>query len=1824
MASAHGNEEKNSLEFKENKGQWDSRVLYKADIQGGSLFLEEKGFSYTLFNSQQLFDVHELEHDKGPEVANRAKINFHGLRVEFLNAKLSKPLGEQLFDGYSNYFIGNKSEKWTSFVNGYRRIRYTSLYPDINMEVYSDHGSPKYDFIVQPHGDYRQVVMKYSGADHMLIDADGALVINTSVGIFSELKPYAYQMFLGKKKEVQCNFILKGSEVSFKVGNYDASLPLIIDPVVVASTYSGSTSTTYGHTAAYDDLGNILTGGRSFGTGYPITPGAFDGTFGGNVDIAITKLNPTGSSRIYSTYLGGNDQEYVHSMFSLANFDLLVYGSCFSTDYPTSAGCYDNTHNGGSDIVVTRLNSTGSALLGSTFIGGTANDGQNNIPYNYGDTFRGEIIADAAGTIYLASFTSSNNFPATAGALDATYNGGQDGVIIKLNASFASLGWATYVGGSADDAALGLKLDFSGFGLYISGATASLNFPVLPGAIHPTFLGGGMDGWVMYLASTGNFALASSYIGTAGYDQAYFLQLDASNNVYLYGITEGNLPITPGCYGVASGNIFIMKFLYDFSSVIFQTCLGAASAANFSPTAFLVDNCNKVYISGFGSVSGYAITPNAIPSIGAFYVAVINQDATALVFATYYGAGGDHVDGGTSRFDSRGVIYQGVCTGSNTFPTLPGSVATTKGAGAGWDIAVFKIDMQFVDITANGTVSPSNTGCAPFTANFTNTSVSGSVQMIYSWNYDDGSLLDSTKNPSHVFTAPGVYDVCCVVFDSLTCNLRDTVCIQITVTSGPADPFPADTVLCPGGLIVLDALNPGATYAWNTGAATQSINVNAAGLYYVDISYPGCNRRDSILVNTLSSISIGPDLTVCDTSTILLNPGVSGATYLWSTAAITQTISVTTSGTYWVQVSSGSCLLRDTMLATVDALPQINLGTDTTLCPTQTILLDASSNGATYLWSDGTTAQTLNATQSGVYWVQASNGLCIDRDSIDVNFSIPLSSSADTTLCSGQNFTIQSNGVGVLTWSDGSSGTSLSVNANGIYWVQSNDNGCIQRDTTIVTFAALPSINFGADDVLCPGDSIILNAFNTGASYVWNTGASTSAITVFAPGNFIVTASIGSCSSGDTINITSEPTLILQADTSLCENESVTLSTNLVGNYTWSQGSTTSSILVSQTGQYVLTLSTANCIQKDTVNVTVQALPVVNFGGDDVLCPGDSVVLNAFNAGAAYTWNTGSTASSITVSGAGNYIVVAAIGLCSATDTINITFEPKLILPADTLLCENESISLSTNLVGNYSWSQGSTTSSILVNQTGQYILTLTTPNCIQKDTVNVTVQALPIVNFGGDKVLCPGDSIILNAYNSGSSYTWSTGSTDSAITVFNSGNYFVTAAIGLCSAADTINITFEPKLVLQDDTLLCENESISLSTNLVGNYAWSQGSTTSSILVNQTGQYVLTLSTINCVQKDTVNVTVQALPVVDFGGDTTLCPNANLLLDATNLNANYSWQDGSTNSQFLVNAAGTYFVNVSIDRCTSGDTIEVDYVPTLVGLTDEQICSPQTTLLTATIPGTYLWSNGSNAASIQVSQTGTYSLIVNSSGCLQYDTVDVDVRLAPEVDLGLDTVLCEGESIVLDAANAGATYDWSEGSSSQQINVSSTNNYFVLVDDGFCIGNDTILVTVADFENLQSVVSICEKFEVTLEAQKAGNLFLWSTGATTVSIVVKDSGIYWVETKIDRCFVRDTIIVEGTPGFNQIFLPSAFTPTSDRKNDIYYGVGENLVEYKLMIYNRWGQLVFESAAPNVGWDGWFNDKECPAGVYAYKVSYRTPCSKNQIEEKLGTIMLLR
>ncbi|MBL7925047.1 MAG: gliding motility-associated C-terminal domain-containing protein, partial [Bacteroidia bacterium] len=456
-------------------------------------------------------------------------------------------------------------------------------------------------------------------------------------------------------------------------------------------------------------------------------------------------------------------------------------------------------------------------------------------------------------------------------------------------------------------------------------------------------------------------------------------------------------------------------------------------------------------------------------------------------------------------------------------------------------------------------------------------------------------------------------------------------------------------------------------------------------------------------------------------------------------------------------------------------------------------------------------------------------------------------------------------------------------------------------------------------------------------------------------------------------------------------------------------------------------------------------------------------------------------------------------------------------------------------------------------------------------------------------------------------------------------GVYGTTVAYGRCSATDTIQVDYVPLLPQLPDSNLCAPNTLTLNAGMAGSYVWSTGSTAAAVVVSQSGQYVLTVTTAGCIQRDTASVNVQAAPVVDFGGDTVLCPGASLQLDASNAGATYLWQDGSSAPSFLVNASGLYWVNVAFGTCTEQDSVQVVYEPLLELGPDTSICEGAAYTLSSPLPGlAYNWSDGSTSASISPALSGTYALTLTTQFCVQRDSLELTILPVPEVDLGPDSVLCEGESITLDAGNPGSAYTWSNGSATQQVLVELSGNYIVEVNDGFCTGSDTVLITVAEFDNLQSSISICNEFEVILEAQKGGSTFLWSTGATSASITVQDTGVYWVETKIGRCSVRDTVAVEGAPGFSQVYLPRAFTPNRDGKNDQFFGLGERLEDYSLRVYNRWGQEVFQTSESMLGWDGTYDGMEAPTGMYVYKVVYKTPCSQNRPSEKMGTVMLIR
>ncbi len=1092
-----------SLKFQKNEGQWNKKVVYKTELGHGAVFLETNKFTYLQFLDKDFDKHHHYMHEKNSDFEN-SYFHGHAWEVSFLESNTPNSISGdiELTEKY-NYFIGNDTSKWAGNVSAYYAVTYKELYDGINLKVYSESGNFKYDFIVSPMSSPKQIKLNYNGLDKIKIK-DNKLILQTSVGDFTELEPYSYQIINGKKKQVKCKYVLKNSIVSFVFPEgYNSNYELIIDPILVAATLSGSTTENFGHTATYDNNGNIYTGAIAFGSGYPTTIGAFQTSFTAFWhNIAISKFSPDGSTLIYATYIGGSTGENPHSLIVNDNEELFILGTTDSNDYPVTTTSYDNTYNGGTDIVVTHLNSTGSSLIGSTYIGGTSDDGLNTLTFNYGDQYRGEIILDNLGNCYIASFSQSIDFPTTTGAYQNTFGGGIDGVVFSMTPDLSTLNWSTYIGGTGDEVTLGLKISSTG-DVFICGATD--NQFITPTGYQTSFQGGNTDSFIIKLNPLGNSILNSTFWGTTSNDEAFFIDLDINDDVYIYGLSDGGTsPVTPTVYSNPNSSAYIAKFDNSLSSLLLSTVIGDnTSTSPFVPIAFMVDNCDYIYISGHSAVSNLNTTSNAIQTTGGFYIAVFEPNLTALNYATYYG--GQHVDGGTSRFDPKGVIYQAVCT-LNSFNTTPGAYSSFYPSGL-WDIGVFKIDFETITLSASATVTPSDTGCAPFTVNFIN----GSNGNFYEWDFGDGSAISNSFEPSHTYTSPGSYNVTLIAHDSASCTLSDTSYLNITVLPSFSLDLGNDTSFC-NGTMVLNASNTGLNYTWQDGSTNQTYTVTNSGIYYVEVDNGYCSIIDSIHVVIEGPIvDLGPDITTCD-SIITLDPGNIGATYLWHDNSTNQQVNVNTPGIYWVEVTSNNCTNSDTIEIFQDSLI-LNLPNDTLLCYNTSLNLDAQNVGVNYNWSTGENTQTITIDNEGEFWVSINQGVCSATDTIKIEYYTPIANFTynDTAVCGPVeiNFTdlstsIPSDSITMWNWSLENISFSTNQNANYIFTNSGTYNVTLQVTTNLgcqatysnlidVTSYPQPIADFTfSPSIIYEGDEITFNNLSTNANnWFWNFGDST-------------------------------------------------------------------------------------------------------------------------------------------------------------------------------------------------------------------------------------------------------------------------------------------------------------------------------------------------------------------------------------------------------------------------------------------------------------------------------------------------------------------------------------------------------------------------------------------------------------------------------------------------------------------------------------------------------------------------------------------------------------
>jgi gliding motility-associated-like protein len=1169
LASAAAAHQRPAVEYVENRGQWDQRAHFRGSLGAGNVYLEPGRFAFSFLAASDLDAAHEFS--RAPRTGNSdLPIRGHAWFMEFVGAQHVIPEGVQLQPHYYSFFLGSDPDRWASAAQVFGGVKYRDIYPGIDLLVHQGSGNFKYDFRVEPGVSPDLITLEFEGTDGMEL-RDGQLILRTSIGEFIENRPYAFQVTGGQVTEVACRYVLDGNVIRFAFPEgYDETIELVVDPELIASTLSGASgASNYGHSATFDIAGNIYTGCISFGAGYPTTSGAFDTSHNGATDFGLSKLSPDGSQLLWATYIGGSSGEYPHSLWATDQGELFAYGSSSSPNFPTTSGAYDTSHNGGVDIVVVKVSSDGTQLLGSTFIGGTSGDGQNSASVNYGDNYRGEIILDLNGKVMITSCSSSADFPVTPGAFQPALAGLQDAVFCRLNSTLTALEVSTYIGSSGNDMGFGLRMNSAG-NVYIAGMAGGANFPLTPGAYQSGFLGGGggwngggMDGFVVRLNGNATILQRSTLLATTEGDQCFFIDLDNDENVFVYG-QGGDFPVVGTVYSNPGSKQFITKLNADLTSVMLSTVVGSGGGwggYDFVPDAFLVDVCNNIYISSYQASGSLPTTGDALYTTGGFYLAVFSEELEALEYGTFYT--GNHVDGGTSRFDKNGTVYQAVCSGGG-FATTPDAWATTQSTG--WDIAVFKIDFDVSGVNSAITV-PDLSGCAPYEAQFQNFSVGNQ----FFWDFGDGGTSTEFE-PLHVYEEPGVYTVMMIASDEMSCNLADTATFVISIST-PVDYYPSFQYEMDCATMTVTTTNTTGydflDYIWDMGDGTvlEADNVshvyNAPGEYEVTLLAidNGCESDEEatqtvVVFNEVVAVIPNADAEGCAPFPVSLTATAPGALYTWDFGDGSPPVSgnsvshtYTLPGSYTLTLSAegtDGCTGYDeaTSLVVVIAPPPIDAAFDANQI-NDCVLLQmegtdmSTGDGLSYLWNfgDGMSSQEQNVahtySQPGNYTVTLTVTEPVCGTSDQAIFPLTLLGQLDL---------------------------SLPPNRFICYYEESTDLSAVD-----------------------PGP---------GTTYLWSTGETSPSIEVSTPGVYAVTAFFNNCSYTHEVELSVGPERPVFRTLEFCEGSNQYLEIPAGGGswYSWCTGETTQGITIQDGGEYCFEYADENgCLQEGHITATLNA-----------------------------------------------------------------------------------------------------------------------------------------------------------------------------------------------------------------------------------------------------------------------------------------------------------------------------------------------------------------------------------------------------------------------------------------------------------------------------------------------------------------------------------------------------------------------------------------------------------------------------------------------------------
>ena len=691
------------LSFEANQGQTDRNIKFLSRGPGFTIFLAptEVVLSLTRNGASPKLVSASLA-TEAPRASSPPKGSATVVRWQLLHANPRATVaGMDELRGKINYFLGQDPTKWRRNIPTYAKVRAHDVYPGVDVVYYGTQRQVEFDVLVAPSADPDAILFHVEGADRLVIDRQGDLVLQTRQGTIRQQKPFIYQDVNGTRKEIRGGFVLKGPrEVGFLVGEYDRMLPLIIDPVLSYSTYlGGSLDVDEGLGIAVDTARNVYVTGRSPSSDFPTTAASVQPVAAGNFDVFVTKLNPDGSGLVYSTYLGGTGGEYGLAIAADNAGNAYVTGLTALSNFPTTPGAFQTTLSGYSDAFVTKLDPTGSSLIYSTFLGGTG----------YEEAW--SIAVDGAANAYVTGLTTSSNFPISAGVVQTVFGGGNDDAFVtKVNPTGSSIVYSTFLGGGDVDEGKAITVNTVG-DAYVTGRTLSSNFPMTVGAFQQS-PGGSIDVFVTRLNSSASALVYSTYLGGSNLEQESFsggIAIDTAGNAYVTGETRSsNFPTTSGSLQpVFSGirDAFVTKVNATGTGLVYSTYLGGSDFDQ--ATAIALDSESNAYVAGSTYSSDFPTTAGAFQTtlgFGDVFVTKVNPAGSALVYSTYLG-GSDYDFAFGIAVDGASDAYVTGATYSSDFPTTSGAFQSTFGGGF-IDAYVAKI----VDVVSTNVMYGVNSG----------------------------------------------------------------------------------------------------------------------------------------------------------------------------------------------------------------------------------------------------------------------------------------------------------------------------------------------------------------------------------------------------------------------------------------------------------------------------------------------------------------------------------------------------------------------------------------------------------------------------------------------------------------------------------------------------------------------------------------------------------------------------------------------------------------------------------------------------------------------------------------------------------------------------------------------------------------------------------------------------------------------------------------------------------------------------------------------------------------------------------------------------------